>query len=447
MSDTTSSKDKNPGQAAPQDERLVCAADLGDFPPLNWLLKDRILNHSLNVIFGSSATCKSFLQIYWALQIAQTFNVVYVVGEGLYGMPKRIRACADYYGLSMKNLYLWKEPISLMNPAKMAGDFIAKVSRLKPVLIALDTFARCMAQGDESSTKDMAIAVDSCGLISRKLGGCAVSVVHHKGWDASRERGSTVLRAAADYMIETIRKDKTLPYVTVKCSKSKDDSDDFKTVVRLLPHLESAIVFESPGEDFVVEVDDDCLDADERSALRVIMDSPRIKAAELMPVLRLSKATTYRILGRLKDRKFVASRLGLHTLTTAGFQYLESHEKSQEKLAEKPPRESHRSPKQPNSRISHIEKDLSQNSLKSPVVSNVDFETETPAKVSAVSPPFLRGEAETTSETNEKLARHVSANGYSVVDSSPLLGWGWTAEEVANMSLEERKLIVATFDV
>jgi hypothetical protein len=325
MSSETSNANQKSRQATP-DPRLVRGDNLDDFPPLDWLLKDRILNHALNVTFGSSGSIKSFLQIYWALQIAQTANIVYVVGEGLHGIPKRLRACANYHGLSRSNFYVWKEPISLMDPAKMAGDFITKVSGLRPVLVVIDTLARCMVGGDESSTKDMTIAVESISLISRRLNGCAVSVVHHKGWDASRERGSTVLRAAADYMIETVRKDKTQPHVTVKCSKSKDDTDDFKTVASIQSHLDSVVVVEWSSEDFIVEVEEDGLDADELSALRAIMDSPRVKATELIPVLRVSKATIYRVLSHLKDKKFVTAKSGHYTVTTAGFKVIESHE-------------------------------------------------------------------------------------------------------------------------
>lgn len=403
-------------QAPPRDPRLVCADNLADFPPLDWLLKDRILNHALNIIFGSSGTIKSFLQIYWALQIAQTVNVVYVVGEGLYGIPKRLRACADYYGLSTTNFYLWQEPISLMDPKLVTRDFLAKVFHLQPALIVIDTLSKCMAGGDESSTRDMTIAMDTCALISRRLNGCAVSVVHHKGWDTSRERGSTVLRASADYMIETVRKDKTLPFISLKCSKAKDDTDTFKTVVTFQPHLDSAIVVESAGVDFIIEVDDfGLLDADELATLQAIMDTPRVKATELVPTLRLSRATTYRILDELKARKFIASHKGCWSVKTAGFRYLESleksapvsaetnaqksHEKSQEKTAKKSSQKSQQKSQQADPPKRNSDNGLGEASHLSQIVSNGVFETETLAKVSAVSPPYKRGEAETASES------------------------------------------------
>jgi hypothetical protein len=88
------------------------------------------------------------------------------------------------------------------------------------VLVIIDTLARTMIGGDENTQRDMGLFVASCDRIRLATDG-TVLVVHHTGRNGSHERGSTVLRGAADQVI-SIENDDSL--IRLACEKSKDSA-------------------------------------------------------------------------------------------------------------------------------------------------------------------------------------------------------------------------------
>jgi hypothetical protein len=88
-------------------------------------------------------------------------------------------------------------------------------------LVVVDVFARSIAGGDENSSKDVGTAVAALQRIIDELG-TGVLVVHHSGWDDSRERGSTSLRNAADSVLQMKGDAET---ITVVSRKQKDFAD------------------------------------------------------------------------------------------------------------------------------------------------------------------------------------------------------------------------------
>ncbi len=95
------------------------------------------------------------------------------------------------------------EPTTLLDQAGI-DQVIADAGKVPDLgLIVIDTAARVMPGGDESA-ETMSVFVAACDQIRRSTH-AAVAVVHHSGKDTARgSRGSTVLPAAVDTMIEVL---------------------------------------------------------------------------------------------------------------------------------------------------------------------------------------------------------------------------------------------------
>ncbi len=69
-----------------------------------------------------------------------------------------------------------------------------------PAILIVDTLAASVAGGNEDKSADMTVLIDGIKIVQRETG-CAAVVVHHTGWDTTRERGSSSLRAAMDVVL------------------------------------------------------------------------------------------------------------------------------------------------------------------------------------------------------------------------------------------------------
>jgi hypothetical protein len=113
---------------------------------------------------------------------------------------------------------------SITTSIEEAGDFISsrkrshypirlsslveKLRALNPDIVVTDTLNAYFGGGDENSTQDMSVWCGSVRYLRDTLG-CSVVVIHHTGHgDSGRERGSIVLRATADVLIQ-VAKDET----------------------------------------------------------------------------------------------------------------------------------------------------------------------------------------------------------------------------------------------
>jgi len=189
--------------------QLTRAAEIEMRPP-DWLLRGMLERDTFALIFGDPACGKSFLAIDWACRIAagtpwrghrvQGGPVVYIAGEGRQGFGRRVRAWQEHNGVSMAGAPLYVAPaVAIPEFAELAG-LVAAIKELPgpPVLIVLDTLARCFGGGDENATKDMSAFVAACDALRRHYR-CAILVIHHAGHgDKSRARGAIALKAALD---------------------------------------------------------------------------------------------------------------------------------------------------------------------------------------------------------------------------------------------------------
>ena len=185
-------------------------------PPLRWLLQAYFLPNSLCMMFGASASGKSLIALAVSACIAlgrpwNGFNadkggVVYLAGEGHYGIRRRLLAFAITHNceeeLKNASMMVSDKGASLITEAGLQDvtDAIDVFSEKhgNPVLIVIDTLNRNLGPGDENSAKDMAKLIEAMDTL-RIYYKATVLLVHHTGKrNGDSARGSSALRAAMD---------------------------------------------------------------------------------------------------------------------------------------------------------------------------------------------------------------------------------------------------------
>jgi hypothetical protein len=227
--------------------KLHSVSELNDLPEPHWLIDGLFRFGSLIGVYGPSGDGKSFLVLDWALSIAngaQWFDrdvnqgvVIYVAAEGARSIRKRVNAWMEHHGVEdLSRAFFLLESVQLrdVKDLKKLARGVRTRAR-KPVLIVIDTLARCFVGGDENSAKEMGQFVAGLAWLQQEFG-AAVMVVHHTGKkEKAQERGSGALRAAADVMIKVSKKQRVL--VTVANNKQKDDEEFPSINLRLQEHL------------------------------------------------------------------------------------------------------------------------------------------------------------------------------------------------------------------
>lgn len=204
---------------------------LRNMPPVEWLVDGLLTKHGFSVLYGEPGAGKSFLAIDMALSVAygkawhdnavQRGAVLYIAGEGVGGLGKRIKAWQAHHKLTadvpfyvLPTAVRFREPDDVERLLRTIDHLDTKFSA-----VFVDTVARALLGGDENSATDMGMFVDACEIVKRHCE-CAVVAIHHSGKDAARGmRGSTALLGAVDTSIKVSKMEET---VTLTTEKQKD---------------------------------------------------------------------------------------------------------------------------------------------------------------------------------------------------------------------------------
>lgn len=196
---------------------------LDHIPPVNWLIEYWIpAEQCLIEIFGVPGSGKSLAILDIALCVASgerwagfkpqhTGPVVYICGEGHWGLKRRIRAWFDSRGLRVRELPIFgsRKAIRFGN-LKNQEDILEAVDEISqvcdeagsPALIAIDTLARNMF-GNENDQQDMGNFVHDVEMHLRNKFNSPVLISHHPGWgDKDRGRGASSLPGALDVVYQ-----------------------------------------------------------------------------------------------------------------------------------------------------------------------------------------------------------------------------------------------------
>jgi len=240
--------------------RLYSISDLLDLPTPDWLISNVLPETGLALLYGPSGAGKSFAAIDLALHIAhgrpwlgratKKRAIVYIAGEGRFGIAKRAVAWHHYHGVGCAGVpfYVIPTALDLLNPKVDLEQLVDSLTRLNAPIggVVVDTLARAFHGGDENDAKDMGAFITNCDHIRDVTGGL-IMPVHHTGKDKDRgARGSSALRAAVDTEISVDRIEDT-DLLTMRITKQKEAEEDGPFSFRLMG-LEDPIANPETGE-------------------------------------------------------------------------------------------------------------------------------------------------------------------------------------------------------
>lgn len=183
--------------------------------PLKWVIKGWMPEQCLGMLHGPSGGGKSFVLLDMMMHIAtgQQWQskptkigcVVYLAGEGNYGMRSRVAVWMQEHGVGDVDLFISKSGCNLNTPEGYAQAISAlqEVAKSHTILaVCVDTLHRFL-HGDENSSQDAKTMIDACDAIKRSIK-TSVWLVHHTGLSEgaqNRARGSSAWRGALDVEI------------------------------------------------------------------------------------------------------------------------------------------------------------------------------------------------------------------------------------------------------
>ena len=228
----------------PSDYHLEQASGWLSQPALpSWLIKGWLPDSGLAMLFGPSGAGKTFCALDMAASIAsgkawhghkvaQGGAVIYLAGEGHYGLRMRVAAWAQQHGAEgLENLYISNRGIDLDAP-QAAAEVIRAIREPSPDRVALcviDTLATHFG-GEENSARDTRQLLSAAQVIGRAYN-CSVMLIHHTGLGpADRARGSSSLKAAMDWQMLLASAEGE---ITLSCTKAKDSEPPQPLAARL----------------------------------------------------------------------------------------------------------------------------------------------------------------------------------------------------------------------
>lgn len=202
--------------------------------PLKWVIRGWIPDSAVTMVYGESGVGKTFITLDLACHIAagkpwhgkRTASglVVYMAGEGNYGIRQRVAAWCKHHAFDrLDNLIISNKAIDIDSPAA-AAQIIGAVREVTPddaLMVFVDTVNNHMS-GDENSARDTRNMLNACQIVARALN-AGICLNHHTGHGADskgRARGSSAWKASLDSSILASKlEDGT---IEISCTKMKD---------------------------------------------------------------------------------------------------------------------------------------------------------------------------------------------------------------------------------
>ena len=208
---------------------------LMNMPPIEWAVGQGddglITAHGLSMIYGPPGSGKSFISLDMALCQAHGIDwqgietkqgdVLYIAGEGVGGLGKRVKAWKSTHGLGTSgHFHMLPLAVNMRDQAEVE-KLIRSIDRLgrKWTAVYIDTLARAMLGADENSSTETGLVISAADAIRNHVQ-CAVVFVHHSGKAVERgSRGSSAILGAVDTSV-VVSKDES--YITMRVEKQKD---------------------------------------------------------------------------------------------------------------------------------------------------------------------------------------------------------------------------------
>lgn len=214
--------------------RILSRSELENLPPINPLITGWLSVPSAAILVGKYGLGKTAVTMAMACCVATGTNflghevtqarVLYVVGEGVRGIPQRLRAWEKAWGIKVPESELlfmdrFAQGGSLRDP--QTWQQITQECLERSVGFSIfDTLSALASDADE--TADAPAIVRGLNDLAQQTNGTAL-LVHHPGWSSEkRARGGSQLHANLDEVLVLSAASDESEYISVTVDKAKD---------------------------------------------------------------------------------------------------------------------------------------------------------------------------------------------------------------------------------
>ena len=216
-----------------------------------WLVNDIVVEEALGFIYGPPGCLKTFIALDMALSFACGLNewwgwpiqrngaVIYLTTESWRSFKYRIAAWEKHRGIDAdpSKFRLMKEQINFMEQGdiiKLLATVQSAIDAIGPVAaVFVDTVSRVLPGADENLQKDMTKFTAACDAVRLRFNTTVIGL-HHTA-RAGNMRGSTVIPAAGDFLIEVRREPGSMEgsIYAEKIKEAQDGWDRFFKVSKI----------------------------------------------------------------------------------------------------------------------------------------------------------------------------------------------------------------------
>ena len=236
--------------ASPDVFETLSLNEIDNMPPPSWRIEGLIPAHALVLLYGRPGEHKTFIALDMVLRVAYGLDwhgkptkqtgVLYIAGEGKYGIGQRIKGWRREHGLEGVDAPFKLLPIAvhMLDPAsieklKRTIDQVRAEVDFEIGLVVIDTVSRSIPGEDENSQEAMSMFIDGCAAIQQHCSGTVIGI-HHAGKDLDRGmRGSTVLLGGCDTSIR-VAKDEATTVLSVEKQKDGEELDDLHFTMKVV---------------------------------------------------------------------------------------------------------------------------------------------------------------------------------------------------------------------
>ena len=233
---------------------LINGIDVMNMPVVPCLVDGLLPSTGFAQMFGESGSFKSFLALDLAMAVvsgSQWFSrsvdqgsVVYLCGEGIYGMRARLSAWTSKgIDADMRQLLMsaYIPDLTNLDVLGRLTSYLKMLPDLKVIII--DTFARAMVHiGNESDNSDVGRYNRIIDYIRHQVKVLLLQVHHTGHANKDRSRGASSLYAALDAEYQCVKLGERDGYL--KCTKAKDFPEPEIINFSMTPVADSLIVKE-----------------------------------------------------------------------------------------------------------------------------------------------------------------------------------------------------------
>jgi hypothetical protein len=153
--------------------------------------------------------------------------VLYVVGEGAWGLHARVRAWEAAWRQTVPDdrFRVRRAPVNLFRPQDAAfADLLARIRAEGYGVVIFDTLQRMSTGADLNGARDAGVIIDALDQARRATGNGSVGIVGHTGKADLDTRGSSALEDDMDIVWRTKRPEGS-DELTLELAKRKDGPD------------------------------------------------------------------------------------------------------------------------------------------------------------------------------------------------------------------------------